>query len=66
MGSTQEAYSIDVYKDDGCCCSSDEVFVMSMEHGKYPRGYLSEVCGEQDIQFQVFRQLMKTKDDRFI
>ena len=49
MGSTHEAYSIDVYKDDGCCCSSDEVFVMSMERRT------------ADIQFQLSKQLEKLR-----
>jgi len=31
VGHAHEAYSTDVYKDDGCRCSSDEVFVMNME-----------------------------------
>ncbi|MBX3240067.1 MAG: hypothetical protein KIT80_22485 [Chitinophagaceae bacterium] len=31
MGNTHKAYSIEVCKDDGCRCSSNEVFVMNME-----------------------------------
>jgi len=44
VGTTHKAYSINVYKDDGCRCSSDERLVMSMERRT------------TDIQFQLFKQ----------
>jgi group II intron reverse transcriptase/maturase len=52
VGNTHEAYSIDVYKDDGCRCSSDEVFVMNIERRT------------ADILFQVHKQLeqLRMKD----
>lgn len=49
MGNTHEAYSIDVYKDDGCRCSSVERLVMSVERRT------------TDIQFQLFKQLKKLR-----
>ena len=49
MGNTHKAYSINVYKDDGCCCSSDERLVMSVERRT------------ADIQFQIFKQLIKVR-----
>jgi retron-type reverse transcriptase len=49
VGNTHEAYNINVYKDDGCRCSSDEVFVMNMERRTAV------------IQFQLFQQLKKLR-----
>ncbi len=48
-GNTHKAYSIDVCKDDGCRCSSEEVFVMNMERRT------------ADIQFWIFKQLKQLR-----
>lgn len=49
MGDTHKAYSTDVCKDDGCRCSSYEVFVMNMERRTAA------------IQFQLFTQLKQLR-----
>ena len=49
MGNAHEVYSTDVYKDDGCRCSSNEVFVLNMERRA------------ADIQFQILKQLKRLR-----